>query len=699
MGGSQASNDDEVGNLSILDIRPEYRSDSNNLLQDFYVPCFLNSCSYSRAVGFFTSRGLSVAAQGLVEFIKKGGNMRLVASPLFEPDDIEAIRRGYRARDQVVKQALLRQIETAQNNLVKNRLGYLAWLITEEHLDIRIAIPVDGENVPTRGIYHEKLGIFKDRFGNIVSFTGSPNETAGGLVENFETIDVFWSWDDPHGRAIRKLQNFERLWDNLTPGLSIHEFPEAVREQLLKFRPVGKPVRDNEPTLSQALWDHQKEAIEAWEKCDRHGLLCMATGSGKTTTALAAAERCPNLALLVISVPKAALVDQWAKEVLEYPKFQQPILVYDSATNWQERLFRRLRGIRQADKLNPVIVIGTMHSISNDRFNSVMIDAHVKGNMLLIVDEVHNVGARSFRKVLREEYVWRLGLSATPVRHFDEEGTGVINSYFGGTIYVYDMRKALGDGKLCPYKYYVYPANLTEAEHEEYQNLTQLITKLRHDYASEDVSYQSHNSFDGDSDEVKSLLFRRARILKKCEAKAKALTEALEEHPIKRGLIYCADEDQLVRMAAVLREMGIQHLTYTSKTPKDTRCETLEALDRGHISALLAIDCLDEGVDIPTVDHAIILASSTNKRQFIQRRGRILRQALGKNLATLVDIIALPPRTMGSEAKKILKGELARAKEMAELSYNKHQALNHIKEITEQYGVLMIELMTGEGDA
>ena len=693
--------------LAAIALKPEYRSDIDNLIRDFYVPCLRQSHTYSRAVGFFTSRGLSVAAQGLTEFIDKGGRMRLAASPLLEAEDIEAIARGYAARQDVFKKALLRQIEAVPDVATRDRLGYLAWLIAEERLEIRIAVPLSAKNVPRLGIYHEKLGIFEDRNQQVVAFTGSPNETGGGLVDNFETIDAFWSWDDPQQRVVRKRENFERLWRDDTAGLSVIEFPDAARRQLLKFKPRNKPVseaiseelaRVTGPSPHPALWEHQREAIDAWEANNRRGLMAMATGSGKTRAALSAAERCPDLRLLVVAVPRKALVEQWSSELGKHTQLPTPVLVYDDASKWQETLFTKLRAMRRPSDSRPVIVVGTIHSLSGSRFWSVMDDASFSGNALLIADEVHNIGAPSFRHALRDDFCWRLGLSATPVRHFDEEGTDAIQTYFEGTVYVFDMRSALRDGRLCPYRYHVYPAHLSDDEYEEYRFLTARILQHRGLDSATDVTLQSHNSLDGDSEEVKRLLFRRARVLKKCEGKAAALQRALEEHPLKRGLVYCADNDQMSEMAAVLQQLHILYLTYTAITPTDQRARTLESLAQGHVPALLAIDCLDEGVDVPSVNQAVIVASSSNKRQFIQRRGRILRRSPDKAYATLMDIIALPPLSVGREAKKMLNGELARAKEMAELAENKYDALNHIQAFAEQYGVLITELLTGEGD-
>ena len=690
--------------LAELELQPDYRSDVDHLVEDFYLPCLKRCLLYRRAVGFFTSRGLSLAAQGISALIEGDGCMLLVASPLFAPEDLEAIEKGYLARDDAVLRSLLREIETTPDGLIQDRLGYLAWLVAEERLEIRIAISLDQQGQPSRGIYHEKLGIFSDGLDDTVVFTGSPNETAGGLVDNFEMIDVFCSWRDPDERVPRKIGHFERLWNNRTPRLSVIPFPKAALEQLLRYRPAERPRGEPksppfaiELPFPAHLWDHQVDAIRAWESHGRTGLLSMATGSGKTLTALVAAQRCPELQFLLVAVPGRALVEQWIDEVRSHFPGARIIAVYGRSHDWQDRLFSQLRASRRSSKSPLVIAIGTLKSLAGDRFDSVMADAKPSGNRLLIVDEAHNAGAPTFRRVLREDFTWRLGLSATPARHFDEEGSQALMSYFRSTVATYSMRQALEDGRLCPYKYLVYPAHLTQEEYDEYSRLTQQIVGSRKPNHQQ-VAQQTDNKLDGDSLRVKKLLVQRARILKKCQGKLEALDLALDALPQGRGLVYCADQDQLAAAEQVLRRRQIFFLPYTNATKGADRRAALDDLARGSVPWIVAIDCLDEGVDVPAVEQAILLASSSNKRQFVQRRGRILRRMAGKKLATLVDIIVLPPVTEGESAWWMFRGELARVREMAELAENREEALLEVKHCADQYGVLMTGLLSGEGD-
>jgi hypothetical protein len=287
---SQATPKEGQG-LRHLHLQPEYRSDTNDVVREFYEPCLERCQLYRRAVGYFTSSGLAAAARGITHFIAGNGTMELIASPAIAPDDQDAIKRGYDARKDVIAKSLLRELAQAEDVAVRDRLGYLAWLVADERLEIQIALPVTPDREFRDGIYHEKLGIFEDAANDRVAFSGSANETAGGLVDNFESIDVFWSWDDHQGRVARKLANFERLWANKTNGVEIYEFPDAAKKQLLTWKPAskpGKPPSAPSPPASKK-WRHQAEAVAKFLEKER-GVLDMATGTGKTHTALRIAE-------------------------------------------------------------------------------------------------------------------------------------------------------------------------------------------------------------------------------------------------------------------------------------------------------------------------------------------------------------------------------------------------------------------------
>lgn len=689
--------------LSDISFKTTYRSNGNSLVTDFYLPCYERSILYRRAVGYFTSSGMAVVAKGIAKFISNGGMMRLIASPRLEKRDIDAIDQGYKSREQVVDSVINRELDEIEDALIKDRISALAWMVAAGVLDIKLALPIDNQGKIKSGLYHEKVGIFSDKAENFVAFTGSPNETQGGLLDNYESIEVFWSWDDQQNRGQEKVLYFDSLWDDNSSGLAVYPFSKVCKDKLLEYKKNTPPIFDLKDFIYQAsldytgpdLWEHQEKAIQAWINNNRKGILCMATGSGKTITSINAATKCEDLKLLVVGVPRLALVDQWEMELKQNTSCSKIIRVCESSETWQESLYSCLLTLHQEAK--PLVVVGTLSSLSGDKFLGVINDTVLPEKSLIIVDEVHNAGSTKNKRSLSEKFNWRLGLSATPARHYDEEGTNFINEYFGGIKFNYGLKQALLDGFLCPYKYYPYFAEMTEDEYQEFNELTLRIIQIR-GMANNSVTYATNNKIDGDSPDVTHLLVKRARILKKCSSKEEIFQKIIHDNPLQKGLVYCTDHDQMQEISGIMNRNNVVHLQYTSHTSVSARRKALELLKRSEISALLAIDCLDEGVDVPDVNMAIILASSANKRQFIQRRGRILRKSVGKKRAILVDVITVPPASQGAEAKKLLSGELARAKDMAELAENRYQAIQSISKQTEKYGIMITELLSGEYD-
>jgi hypothetical protein len=440
--------------LRDLDLQPYYRSDKHRLLYDFYEPCLAQSCKYDRAVGYFTSSTLAAAARGLRPFVERDGQMRLVASPHLTSDDVEAIRLGYEARDDVVQRALMRELVVADMpDPVRRRLEFLAWLIGAGRLDIKVALVSGSGQV---GIYHEKVGVFVDDQGDVVVFTGSANESVGGLLANFEALEVFRSWlPEDVARVDRWARDFEHLWTNHTSGLLIYEFPQAVREQLLEqYQPGQRPRRDPEespedlnlPTEgSQApfgtprlpdqiqLRDYQKEAVQLWFASNGRGLWEMATGAGKTFTALAAlthvyrrlAEHDHSLAVVVVC-PYQHLVDQWAEAAADFGL--RAIRCSGSRDSWMPTLGSAFAAV-SAKEIPFVLAITTNQTFGGDAFQAHLLP--FRGDLMVIGDEVHNLGAPTLRQALPDRAAYRLGLSATPERHFDPEGTAGLFSYFG----------------------------------------------------------------------------------------------------------------------------------------------------------------------------------------------------------------------------------------------------------------------------
>lgn len=699
--------------LQKLDLQCEYRSDQTNTVTDFYVPCLNVSAEYWRAVGYFTSQGLALAAKGLTPFIQNEGRMRLIASPVLTEDDVLAIQQGYTARDEVIETAIVRELEGDFTEIVKHRLTCLAWLIAGERLDIKIASPSE-LNLGNRGaIYHEKIGIFMDGEGNSVAFTGSQNETYGGLVNNFESIDVYCAWDDPHQRVQRKINNFERLWNNLTPKLSVLDFPVAAKQKLLTYKSASPPyltpdpptdeLVTNEPGTSYShhgnvidlpidltLRDYQHDAINAWFENDCRGFMEMATGSGKTITALSALVRLAkerNRLFIIIACPFQHLVEQWAKEASQFGF--QPILAYRSQKTWVNQLNEAIINFN-FENLKIVCTITTHDTFISDAMQRLL--TRLQGDAVLVADEVHHLGATKSRQNLPTTFNHRLGLSATPNRWFDPEGTTALRAYFGESIYEFRLDRAIESGCLCPYSYHPHLVELTEEELDQYEALT---AKIARRYAL--------NGDDRETDKLLEVLLRqRADLLNKAENKLPMLKQLVEEQstsgPLHHSLFYCAPGqiDEVIPMLG--REVGLRIHRFTAEESTEERLSLLERFASRDLQGLVAMKCLDEGVDVPGTQSAYILASSSNPREFIQRRGRILRNAPGKTEAKIYDLIAVPSLDIDmikssplfETERKILRRELRRFHEFSRTAKNQHRAVSVVWQLAKTYNIMSV---------
>ena len=688
--------------LTDLCISHDYRSDRSNLVEEFYVPCLTESTAYWRAVGYFTTHGLALAGKGISSFIHNGGTMRLVASPWLELDDIEAIKQGYEARQRVLETSAERQLAdeaiASLPDISLHRLECIAWLVGEGRLDIKLAMPAASLLGHGRGIYHEKVGIFFDQNHNAVAFSGSSNETVGGLIGNFESFDVHLSWDDPHGRVTRKTEDFKRLWSNQTRDLVVLDFPESAKRNLLRLRPSKPPNGDpeisrvypsasispNAPDLPAGveLRSYQLDACDAWLEQDGRGILAMATGSGKTFTSLAAAARLlkeRTQLLVVIACPFQHLVDQWCEAADEFGF--RPMKGYQSRESWERTVNSRILDYNLGNR-NIVMVVTTHATLSGDTMQATL--ARVGGSALLIADEVHYLGAEFSRGVLPLNFQYRMGLSATPNRWFDEEGTRYLQAYFGGTVFEFDLADAIGQGFLTEYEYHPHLVDLDAEEIDAYVELTQRIARVVHgggDYAETEL--------------YRSLLRRRADILNNARNKIDKLRDLLEgQAGLDHALFYCAPGQIEAVLSLLGNEFGFRVHKFTAEEPTAERARLLADFDSGRLQALVAMRCLDEGVDVPSTRVAYILASSSNPREFVQRRGRILRRSPGKDRAVIHDLIALPdlpsegPSGILAVERGILRRELTRFREFADNSVNRFRATDLIWEYARSYGLL-----------
>lgn len=641
--------------------------------------------------------------------------MRLVASPQLGEADLGAIVEGYRRRDREITRTVTDVLTVAYPDASAERLALLGRMVAEGRLEIKLAAVRQEDG--TAGIYHEKLGLFEDVAGDSVAFFGSANESKGGLRTNFESFLVFRSWVEVERDDIESIRaDFEELWVNRTPGLEVFSFPEAATEALVRhWAPAPSPRREfeapeepppplpvpcREPHLPGALElrDYQRDAILAWLRNDAHGILEMATGTGKTYTALAAATRLQQhraatekSLLCVVVCPYQHLVRQWAEAAREFGV--DPVLCYHSAATWRQALSERVHALR-AGTAKFALLIATNSTFVSDVFGAMA--AEFPRHTLLIADEAHNLGSAKGREALTNAYRYRLALSATPERAHDEEGSEFIDSYFGGSVFSYGLKAAIESGALTPYDYFPHVVELEDEELEAYLELTAKIAKLSHS--------QEESVVEGP---LLTLLVKRARIVAGARGKLSALEEAVRPMvDTTHNLFYCGDgtidaseataERQLDAVVSLLgSSLGMAVQSYTHKNFAEERDVLRERFAAGDLQGLVAIRCLDEGVDIPETRRAFILASSTNPRQFVQRRGRVLRRAPGKDSAEIHDFLVLPPagaveeELWGTE-RGLVERELNRIALFAQLARNGLQAVHSLTEVRERYGLLHI---------
>ena len=686
--------------LNDLNLLAVMDTSEHDLTSEFFMPLLSNSVRYDRGVGFFSSGWLRINFEGMGAFANNGGRARWVTSPILDEADWEALRTGDAARhDFMLHTALKRNVANLAEVLKKDTLSALAWMVADEIITFKLALPQDKLN---RGDFHDKFGIFTDSQGNQVSFNGSYNDSIQG-TRNYESIKIFCSWQSAFAPLVQKdIERFERLWNKLDLNVRIFDLPEAAREQILRLRTGERPytepewvklrrIRESASTYSTSqigvphhliLRDYQREAIESWFQHECQGLLEMATGTGKTITALAASirlyEREEQLTV-IIAVPYQHLVDQWHNEARAFG--YRPVLAYKSKASWQQELNHQIMQYN-AGYRRFISVIVTHTTFSKSEFQRSI--ARLKSPSLLIADEVHHLGAECSRQNYPEHIPFRLALSATPDRWFDDEGTAALRDYFGETVFTFPLAKAIGTS-LTPYYYYPHLVPLTDEELDQYQELSLKIARLA-------------NSKDENKQQIlEMLLIRRASLMNNAENKLQTLSDLVDEqNHVEHTLFYCTPEqiDAVVHLLGWEKSLLIHRFTAEENTKE--RQELLADFAAGKLQALVAMKCLDEGVDVPSTRTAYVLASSSNPREFIQRRGRILRMFPGKEFSMIHDLIAVPPTihtitrdspTFESE-RGIIRRELQRFKEFANLSQNKHQALEVIWDVAKRYGLM-----------
>lgn len=640
--------------------------------KEIVVPCLKKASRFHMGTGFFDSGWIDLAKEGLVEFVKNGGKMVLLTSVKVGEDEFESFQKGEKAKtDKILEDILVKNaIESAKKGGKEWTLNYLAWMVSQNILDVHLLV----HKTSSINIYHPKVSFWYDSEGNSVCTNGSLNAT-GNAVNNLEVLSVFCSWrlgEDKH------IKSFEDIWKNDWEGKPENYFlidlPEIVKIDYQRMASDKNPYESllgliNDYVKSESKIqerDYQTKAINALEKNGYSGILSMATGTGKTFTSLLAVKRIVKQkgnSIVLICVPQTTLIDQWKEAIGAV--FDNPI-VHTCAFNRNDWISKLACDLLYFNGCSSLFAITTYDGLTDPKFQSMV--QRAKGNFVYIFDECHKLGTpKIIRTFNPRKDSYRIGLSATPERWFDEKGTKYISTIIGPSVFDYSMDQAIQDRKLCPYNYHIVLSELTPDEMAQFTAISDKMARLpKNDDSEEGVM----------SDELKRALEKRAKISKTAKNKWANFFNVFSKVKDKSGsIVYVFDEQVDSMIREIRNRFGLKVHGIVANTKNEDRQAILKSFNNGYIDVLVAIQCLDEGVDIPNCHAEYILASSTNPREFIQRRGRVLRKSsrYPDKVAEIYDFVTIAPESFlySEENKmKVVKRELSRVAEFNRLSKN-----------------------------
>jgi superfamily II DNA or RNA helicase len=655
-----------------LIIQEQYDTSIEDVLYEFYQPVLEKAVSFDRAAGFFSPELLLESLSALRKFIKNNGHMRFIISPLLRNNDLTEIMAVLKDPDGALLLFEKQFSETFNKDELGLRSAQLFVALQEKgFLEVLIALPRH-----EKGMFHQKISIYFDGEEHIVS-NGSNNETLAAYIHNIESFDVFRSWIES-SRVNQHIQRFNQKWNGLDSNVKVLDFMKAMNSNILKRLSTNQSLEElidlteqlhrlrieKKPRLPLKFdpYDYQKRAAETWLQ-QKQGILKFATGSGKTKTAIYSIRELyhqkSNLFVVVV-VPDKTLSYQWA---LEFQHLAVKAVVCNSDNNWRSSLIEKINFFKQ-DINDLYVVIVTTDTFFGERFQSTI--KRLK-DYVVIVDECHSITTDKYKNHM-PKVQYRLGLSATPESDYDELRTQATLEYFNGILAEYSLEDAIKDKKLTPYNYYPIEVELNEKEIDEYSSFTRKISLLfnKDKPTPEEIAIREN------------LLFQRSRILYNAESKIDAVKQLIYDIPdvLNHLIIYCGTSNlkdevgltQLQMVNQVLSDLNIPHAQYTGTESTYERMVGIQEFRRGTYNSLTAIKCLDEGVDIPEIENAIILSSSQSVREFVQRRGRLLRLSPNKDMANIYDLIIVSD---DERLETAVLSELKRALEYASIASNK----------------------------
>ncbi|TLV00339.1 DEAD/DEAH box helicase family protein [Dyadobacter luticola] len=719
----------------------EYRTGTENEPLTFYMESLMESTRLDLLLGYFSSSAISVLSLGFAKFISNGGRVRFIINHVLSTFDKAALVHGTTADIDSFEYSVqdFKRLRESLDSYGIHFFECIAWLISANRIQIRAIKPVG-----RRGIAHYKSGIFYDDSSK-VKFRGSCNFTGSGLLENLEELDIKVSWKTDENIFSEYEFDYNQIFDGLTDYAEIIPFEQIeeviireyggkdldellVNEQnlvLLKAKEI-KSKKHQQAVLKilenikkylitprfpyeSGPRDYQKEAYQNWVNNNYQGIFAMATGTGKTITSLNCvlneSLQTNNCYQAVILVPTTVLLTQWIQEVKKF-NFGEIVTVSSETKDWQAQLSRITSQLSFGVNVSFIVIV-TYKSFTKAQFQTYF--KKLPSSTILLADEAHNIASPAVSRLLESIHLnKRIGLSATPKRIYDPIGSEHMEIFFNDKepyVYNFSMERAINEGILCPYYYYPKVVSLTSEEMEVYSEISNKLARLYARNAHEATS----------SKQIEMLLMQRKRIIHKAQGKLAAFESILSEIISERGqigytLVYApegyyedsefdndtfpefTDENRIIDFySTIIRRVSpLTTLTqYTSESAdKDL---VLQQFEQGQVNALLSMKCLDEGVDIPRTEQAIFCSSTGNPRQFIQRRGRILRKHRDKGFAYIYDMVVIPRVDPNSPSfqleRKLVRKELERVVHFAFLSTNKYQATQTFWEICQQYNL------------
>ena len=670
-----------ISNLQDLHLNKSYVSYGDDTISESLItPCLKVAKRYRRSAGFFSSGVINVMLDGIVALVRNGGKIQLITSQRLNEADIDAIKIGYSKRSEIIENAFLITFENEIDKLNDLNLNILSELIASRIMDIKIAV------TKGLGIYHDKLGIIEDSEGNVVVFFGSSNETEFGYTQNYEKVRIARGWIVNESATVEdEMREFDSLWEANNAFVEIYDFKEAINKCILQVVKKREAVRKQKAV---ELRKYQEEAIAAWTANHYKGFFVMATGTGKTWTAIYAALTLQQYdkTIIVICAPYKHLVQQWYEDVKKV--FAEARIVKVSSENpiWEQEIKEEIiRSNHYPD--NQIVIISTIMSFHKERFESVLSTS--KSKRLLIVDEAHRFTTRPDWLLGKYEYL--LGLSATPFTGINTAIGDELMAWFGGRVYNLPIEFALAKGYLIPYSYHPIYVDATEQEEEDFIAVVRRMA----------ACFNSYGVLINVEEFIK-LRRRQLRIISMAEGKTRLLDSILDKIPDRDHFIcYCGDGhlfddagNELRHIQYVKRKLdahGYRPAQFTASENMVKRMDIVERFNNGDLTALAAIRCLDEGINIPSIKSALILSSNDNIREFVQRRGRILRKHDSKKSARIFDVIVLP----STNTPRIAHIEFRRFYEYARLASNADELLIDLESQLSNYGIAL-EQVIGE---